>query len=291
MMRNTTLPWLVPLIGFLTLIAAGAGLFAPGGEGPFTFATIRGQTVEMYGMGLYQNDTRFAGAGFKGADAALLLLGLPLLMASYFRCRRGSTNAALIMTGLLFYFLYYGISMLAGAAFNSLFLVYTALFSASLFAVIVALTAFDAQALAQRVLPGFPHRGMAAFICLAGVATFLLWMSELAGPLLHGGAPELLGPYTTLFTHGFDTAVIMPAAVITAIFLWQRKPLGYLLAAPMLILCTMNGVIVLAQTASQTLAGIVFPIGVYIGMIGSWAVMGALAIGLTISFFRNLSNE
>lgn len=290
-MRNTTLTWLVPLVALLALIAASAGLFAPGGDGPFTFTTVRGQTVEMYGVGLYQNDTRFAGAGFRGSDAALLIIGLPLLMACYWRYRRGGVNATLMMIGVLFYFLYYGISMLAGAAFNTLFLVYTALFSASLFTVIVALTAFDAQALAQRVLPGFPHRSMSIFIAVTGVATFLLWLSELVGPLLHGEAPELLGPYTTLFTHGLDSAVITPATVITGILLLQRKPLGYLLAAPVLILCTMNGIVVLAQTASQTLAGIVFPIGVYIGMIGSWLVMGALAVGLTVSFFRNLATE
>ncbi len=290
MKNQPALNILVPLIFVLVLIAAGIGIFAPGGGGSFTFTTVRGQTVEMYGLGIYQNDTRFAGAGFRGADTAMILIGLPLLMTGYWRFRHGSTKATLIMIGLLFYCLYYGISMLAGAAFNSLFLVYTALFSASLFAVIVALTTVDAQALAQRILPGFPNRGMALFISLTGIATFLLWLSELIDPLLNGEAPKLLGPYTTLFTHGFDSAVIMPAAVITGVFLLQRRPLGYLLAVPMLILCTMNGIVVLAQTASQTLAGITFPAAVYIGMVGSWVVMGALAISLTVSFFRNLSN-
>jgi hypothetical protein len=48
--------------------------------------------------------------------------------------------------------------------------------------------------------------------------------------------------------------------------------------------------VVIAQTVSQALAGIVFPIGVYIGMIGSWVVMGAFAVGLTVSFFRNIQS-
>ena len=290
-MHSNTLTWLISLISVLALIAASAGLFAPGGDGTFTFTTVRGQTVEMYGLGLYENDARLTGAGFRGADAVLLALGLPLLIACYLRYRRGSIRAGLITIGLLFYFLYYGISMLAGAAFNALFLVYTGLFSASLFAVIMALTTFDAQDLAKRVLPGLPHRGTGIFLCVTGVATFLLWLSELVGPLFHGETPELLGPYTTLFTHGFDSAVITPAAVITGLSLLQRKPLGYLLTVPMLVLCTMNGVVVLAQTMSQTLAGIAFPIGVYIGMIGSWIVMGAFAISLTGSFFRHLATQ
>jgi NADH:ubiquinone oxidoreductase subunit K len=118
----------------------------------------------------------------------------------------------------------------------------------------------------------------------------MLWLRELIDPLMTGQAPANLGPYTTMFTHGFDSAVITPACVLTGIFLLQRKPLGYLLAAPLLILCTLIGVVVIAQTISQTLAGFVFPVGVYVGMIGSWVVMGAFAIGLTVSFFRSVSD-
>jgi hypothetical protein len=63
---------------------------------------------------------------------------------------------------------------------------------------------------------------------------------------------------------------------------------GYLLAAPILILCTLIGFVVIGQTISQTLEGIVFPFGVYIGRIGSWVVMGAFAIWLTILYFNKI---
>ncbi len=289
MQKPSALNWLVPLIIVLAVITAGTGLFAQGGEGPATFTTLHGQEVEIYGRGLYRHDALFTGAGFRGTDAVTLAVALPLLALSYGRYRQGSADAPLVMIGVLFYFLYNGLSMMSVAAFNSLFLFYTALFSSSLFAVLVALTTFEAGALSKRVLPAFPHRGLAIFMFVAGGATFLLWMSELVGPLLTGEVPELLGPYTTMFTHGFDSAVISPAAVLTGLFLLRRRPLGYLLAAPMLVFCTLNGVVVLGQTASQALAGIVLPVGVYIGMVGSWVVMGAFSIGLTRAFFRRLS--
>jgi NADH:ubiquinone oxidoreductase subunit K len=193
------------------------------------------------------------------------------------------------MMGVLTYFLYIGITYTFSVVFNSLFLVYTALFSASLFATLIAFTTLDAQSLASKVNPGLPYRGIAIFMFVAGLGTLMLWLSELIGPLMTGQAPANLGPYTTMFTHGFDSAIITPATVITGIYLLKRKPLGYLFAAPLLLLCTNIGVVVIAQTISQTLAGFVFPIGVYIGMIGSWVVMGAFAIGLAVQFFRNLS--
>jgi len=285
---HKTLTWLVPLIALLAVITAGTGLFSQGGQGPYAFETARGHSVEMFGRGIYQYDSLLVGAAFRGTDAVTLLVSLPLLVVFYLLARRGSQNAPIAMTGVLFYFLYNSASMTFAAAFNSLFLVYTALFSASFFAVVAALTSLDAGALAKRVQSGFPHRGMAIFLFVAGLGTLLLWTSELIAPILTGTAPEIIGPYTTLFTHGVDLAVVVPTVILAGILLLQRKPLGYLLAAPVLILCTLVGVVVIAQTVSQTLEGLIFPIGIYVGMIGSWIVLGAFAIGLTISFFRNL---
>lgn len=286
---HKTLTWLVPLVALLALITAGTGLLSQGGQGPYTFETVRGHSVEMYGRGIYQHDSLLVGAAFRGTDAVTLLVSLPLLIVFYLLAWRGSQNAPIAMTGVLFYFLYNSASMTFAAAFNSLFLVYTALFSASFFAVVVSLSNFDAGALAKRIQTGFPHRAIAIFLFVAGFGTLLLWTSELLGPILAGTAPEIIGPYTTLFTHGVDSAVIVPTVVLAGILLLQRKPLGYLLAAPVLILCTLIGVVVIAQTISQAIEGLIFPIGIYVGMIASWIVLGAFAIGLTTAFFRNLS--
>jgi hypothetical protein len=291
MSKTSPLHWLVPLIALLALISAGAGLLVSGGDGPLTFTNVYGQTVELYGRGLYRHDSLLAGAGFRGVDAVTLFLTLPLMLGAYLRARRGSQNAQLVLLAALFYFLYNGASMTFSAMFNPLFLVYAGLFSASLFAVILALVTFDTQRLAARVRPGFPHRGMAVFVIVVGLGTLLIWLSEVIGPLLNGTAPDLIGPYTTLFTHGFDSAVITPAAVLTGLLLWRRRPLGYLLAAPIMLFCALVGVVVIAQSVSQALAGLVFPVPVYIGMVGSWVVMGGFALGLTRSFFRHLEME
>jgi hypothetical protein len=291
MKQSSTLNWLIPMIAILAVITAGVGLFSQCGDGPFSFTTVYGDTVEIYGQGIYRHDSTFVATLFKGTDVITLFVGIPLLVVGYLFYRRGSLRGSIFLIGILLYFLYIGVTYTFSVLFNSLFLVYTALFSVSLFATIIALTTFDTQVLASKVTSDMPSRGIAIFMFVAGLGTLMLWLSELIGPLMTGQAPANLGPYTTMFTHGFDSAVITPACVITGIYLLQRKPLGYLLAAPLLILCTLIGVVVIGQTVSQTLAGFVFPIGVYIGMIGSWVVMGAFAIGLTVRFFRNVSDN
>jgi hypothetical protein len=70
------------LIAVLALVAAGTGLLYGDGGSPFTFTSLRGQPVEIYGQGLYRYDTLFQGAGNKGTDMVTLFLGIPLLVLS-----------------------------------------------------------------------------------------------------------------------------------------------------------------------------------------------------------------
>jgi hypothetical protein len=289
MKQHPALNWLVPVIAVLAIVTAGVGLFSQGGSGPMQFTTVHNNTIELYGEGLYRHDSSFVATLLRGTDVITLFLSLPLLLVSYGFHRRGSLRGSVFLIGMLMYFFYVGASYTFSVFFNFLFLVYTALFSASLFALIIALGTFDTQTLTSKVTPNMPHRGIAILLFVAGFGTLFLWISELVSPLATGQAPANLGPYTTMFTHGFDSAVITPATVIAGIYILKRKPLGYLLSAPLLILCTNMGVAVLSQTISQAIAGIILPIGVYIGMVGSWILMGSFAVGLVISFFHNIS--
>jgi hypothetical protein len=93
------------LIALLAAMAAAAGLFIREGGTPFQFTTLHGQTVQIFGQGLYQKDTLFMGAGFKGQDAVALFLGVPLLLIATVLYQRGSLTGLLVLTGTLGYFL------------------------------------------------------------------------------------------------------------------------------------------------------------------------------------------
>jgi len=289
MKQQPALNLLIPLIALIAVAAALAGLMTQGGEGPSTFTTLHGQTANIYGVGLYRFDTVLFATTFKGVDVITLVLSVPLLIIAFILYRRNSLRGGLLLLSAIPYFIYIGASMTFSAAFNSAFLLYVVLLSVSFFTFIAVLSVFDATEIAKHILPGFPHRGLAIFLFVAGIGTFLLWLSELVGPLMSGSTPTNLGPYTTMYTHGFDSAIIVPALLLTGIFLLQRKPSGYLFAAPLLVFCAQIGFTVIAATIFQTLAGIIFPIGVYIGMIGSWVILGAFAIGLTIRYFSTIS--
>jgi hypothetical protein len=283
-----TLIWLVPLIAVLAAVASVAGLLVQGGPGPSSFTTVHGQTVQLYGLGLYESDTLFYAATFKGLDAVTLGIFIPALLAAWWAWRRGSARAGVALAGGLAVFLYNGASMAFSAAYNPLFLLYVALLGTSFLAFVLAFVGLDHRALAAGASERLPRRGLALFLCLAGLAPLALWLGDVVGSLAAGRVPELLGSYTTAYTYAVDLAIVVPAVYLAAYLLWRRSPVGYALAATMLVLLVSVGVGVVATTIVQTSVGIAFSTGQLIGLIGSWVVLGALAVAFTAALLRAL---
>jgi len=276
------------LIAVLALVAAGIGLFWLDGGSPFAFTTLRGETVQMYGQGLYRYETLRDGAGFKGADLFILVVGVPLLILFTLLYRRGSLRGGLLLTGTLAYFLYNSASMTFGYAYNNLFLVYLAQFSASLFAFALAFTSFDLQALPARFSDRLPWRGIAGFLFAVGISLILVWgVMDILPALLAGTAPALTG-HTTLPTHAMDMGIIAPLAFLAGVLLLRRAPLGYLLAITLLVVSSVLGAGVLALSAAQLLAGVLTSAETII-FVMPFVILTVVGIWLTIALFRTFS--
>jgi len=282
--------WLASLVGVLATIASGAGLVWPQAGEPFSFTSLHGQTVPMYGRGLYRLDSLVIGAGLRGTDAVTIGVCLPLLVASIRLYGRGSLRGAFLLVGALAYFVYQSASMALGAAYNSLFLVYVAYFSSGLFALGLTWTSIDLAALPRRVLPGFPHRGASGFLFAAGAVLGLVWVIDIVGAQARGEVPATLGSYTTVITYVLDLAIIVPAALMAGTWLRRRVPAGYVLACAILALCALIGVVVLAQTAAQLLAGVTLTTGQIAAFVLSFVILSAVALWFAAGILRSLDD-
>ena len=146
--------------GVLTMIAATGAAAAAligvlAGPTPVSVVTVRGQTVDLFGAGMYRYDSLFSGAANRGTDIVTLLVVLPLLVVALRGFRRGSLRAALTLTGAQAWLLYVYLTMAVGAAFSPLFLLYVGVFAASLWALLVTSTRVDTRRL-PRWRRGFP---------------------------------------------------------------------------------------------------------------------------------------
>jgi hypothetical protein len=291
MTTSKAVVWLSVLVALLALVAASAGLFWPGGGGPELVTSIRGEAVELFGRGLYRYDTRFVGSLNRGTDAAVLLVAIPLLLVAVGWYRRGSLRGALLLTATLAYFLYvYASAALGATAYNSFFLFYVALFSASLFALARLLTGIDTSLLAARLSPNASPRGLSVFMLTCGVVTAVVWLGlGLLPVMLRWEVPVHLDTYATAVTDALDLGLITPATFLAGYLLLRRNPLGSLLAFPLLGILVLLGPTFVAQNISQALAGITFTSAEVIGPIAGFGLLSLVAIWFLVSLLRHVS--
>jgi len=279
--------WLSCLIVLLALLATGAGVLWPHSGAPFPFTSVRGQEVAIYGQGLYRYDTLFTGAANRGTDVVTLICAIPLLAYATLRYWRGSVRGSLLLLGTLVYFLYVYGSYALGIAFNPLFLVYIALFSASLFAFVLLFASIDRQRLTDHLAPDLPRRGVAIFMFFSGLATLAIWLQPLLNELTQNQLPAFVGSYSTKITDVLDLGIITPATFIAGTLIWRRDGLGYLVGFSLLVLEIMLTPMIVAQTVSQLLAGITFTLAEMIGPMIGFATLGLFALWVLWILLRN----
>lgn len=275
------------LIAILAAVAAGVGLLYQDGA-RFTFVSVHGQAVEMYGQGLYRADSLLAGSGFRGVDAVVLLLGLPLLVASAIAYRRRSRRGELVLIGILAFFLYDYASMAFGAAFNALFPVYIALFGASLAAFVIAVANVDLAALARSMSPSMPARGIAVFLFVVAAVLVAVWGSDLFQSMLNGRPSARIDNYTTVVTYVLDLGIVLPAMVVGGVLVLRRHALGYVIAAADLIVTLLLGPALTAMTVSQVLAGVSFTTGEVAGPVVGFTVVALLGMIVAVVLLRHV---
>ncbi len=244
------------LIALLALAASAAGAFGQGSGQPVAFDSTRGETVQLYGHGLYRYDSVSGAAQMMGQDVVTLFLGVPLLVVAAVLTARGSLRGRLLLTGALGYFLYTYASMAFLTAFNSLFVLYVALFSLSLFAFILALSGLDPEFVTRHIGKGFPRTGIIVLMLALAVFLAAAWLGRIRAVMQGTAGANGLESYTTLVIQALDLGVIVPTAALTAWLLWKKRAWGYALASVVLFKATLFGAALVAMIVSQARAGV-----------------------------------
>jgi hypothetical protein len=282
--RSRTLTVLTLLIIVLTFVAGGTGVLYQGEGAPFEFTTLRGETITIYGQGLYRYEPVLAAAQVIPQDIVTLVVGIPMLLVALKLYRQGGMRGQLLLAGTLAYFLYTYTSMAFGAAFNFMFLVYVALFSLSLFAFIIAVLTVDMRALPSYFTERLPRRGIAIFMFAGAAFLLLAWLGRIVPALFTGTPPFGLESNTTLYIQVLDLGLIVPVMVMAGILLPRGQSLGYLLAAVGLIKFVTMGIALIAMIIGQWLAGVPMTVAEVV----IFPLLAFVAIAMTYLLLRDL---
>jgi hypothetical protein len=178
-------------------------------------------------------DNAFATSAWRGTDLVTLAVAVPILIAALIFAQRGSLRAQLVWLGTLDYTLYNYAYYLFGAAFNGFFLIYLALFTLSMFALIFGLAKVDVKSICPRFRVRTPVKWISGYMLFVAVGIGSLWIGQSLSFVVTGQVPEFLlkVEHPTSVVFALDLSLVVPFLVLGAIWLWKRQPWGYVLAA------------------------------------------------------------
>lgn len=256
------------LVGSIVLAASvctSLGIFSKEGPGSYVFQSIRGKPVTIYGKGLYQHMSAEVAPQGIAQDYVTLLIGLPVLLISFFWARRGSLRARFVLAGVLGYCMVTYLFYLVMAMYNYLFLGYV-LLGLSFFAFLTTTFSFNGIDLPVLFQRKAPVKQAGRFLVFVSIAIALLWLNIVVPPLLDGTLiPIAVEHYTTLIVQGLDLALLLPSAFIIGWYCIRKKPLGLLFAPVYLVFLTVLMTALTAKVIAMWQLGVhVFPVIVII---------------------------
>jgi hypothetical protein len=232
--------------------------------------------------GLYTPDPARLPA-FLGQDGMTLAVVLPLLLWSVWAARRGSLPGLLLWTAALFYVAYSYAYYALDPEFNALYLFYIAIVAMGLYGCLYLLLSTDADAVAARVSAHAPIRVAGAFLMALPTGLGLLWVAMIIAHLAAGATPNRVNQVVW----PMDLIVAFPAMFWGGLWLWRRQPLGYLVAAVLLIKGGLLGVTLVVNT---WLAGTFWGVAAD-PAVPAYAIGGLGGLALAAQYLRHIDHQ
>lgn len=222
---------------------------------PIAAGAILASVAGLFSASVYGAETVNWAAQGRGQDAVNLVV-YPVMLVLAWRAARGSLPAFLGWLGAIAYSAYSYLLYAGWVHFGVLFPIYVATFGLSTYALIGGLAKIDPARLKAAFRTSVPNRGVGTVLAGLGGLFAMLWMSEIVPPLLDGSTPQMLldaglasNPVWVL-----DLGIVLPAMILAGVMLRRDRPLGYLLAGPLLVFGIVMGAAIVGMFIALALA-------------------------------------
>ncbi len=233
---------------------------------------------------LYRDNTLVT-AAWRGNDLVTLFVAVPLLVTAMILARRGSRRALLVWMGMMGYALYNYLFYLYGAAFNECFLVYVALFTLAIYALILGLSNVDIDAIGGSFSPRTPARWISGYMLFFGLMLGAIEVSRALSIFFTGQVHEdiIKTGHPTGVVYATDLSILIPALIVAAVLLWRRRPWGYVMATILMSKATTYALALIAMSWFALQAT-----GAGDALLPLWIVLGAGCLASWLFLLGNI---
>lgn len=248
---------------------------------------IAASAAGIFGDYTYARETLNWAVQGKGQDIANLFFAAPALIITALLAYRGSRRAYYVWGGTLLYLIYtYAIYCFA-LHFNNLFLVYCAIFGLSfyMFAYFI-IKEFNKTDTSMFNLPKVPVKTAGIFLIVLAALFYMLWLKDIISSMINNSVPQAILETGLLSNpvHVIDLAILLPAFIITAVFLFKKRYFGLALTPVMLMFCVLMNI---AIGAAVILLGIYgFPSDMSLAFV--FGILTLISAGILAWFLRSM---
>jgi hypothetical protein len=224
----------------------------------------------------------------RGTALVVLVVGLPVLVASMIAVARGSTLALVGWLGALGYISYQGVLFLYGSPFNGLFFFYLGILAFGIWAIVALVPRIPVAEFGSMFGPRTPVRAIAAYLVIVAGLFYVMWLKAIVPAVFESGPPAFLEGTGMITGTGqiIDLGFALPITLLSGVLVWRRQPLGYLLAGTMLVMLGIESLSIgvdqwfgsIADPSSTVVSGALLPV---------FVVVAALDFGLLALYARS----
>lgn len=284
--RNRGLATLGLVVTALVGVVAAIGVFGRGDGSTRTFTSVRGEVYEVVTNGVYaHNAERYVAEGI-GWDLVTLFLVVPAMLAVLPAVARGSLRARLFAVGVLAYFFYQYFMYAMALAVGPLLLPYVAIYAASLVGIAWTVSTIDLDELASRVSERFPRRALAVFCAVMAALLCGLWIPRVFA-VLAGDLEGNLHGQTTMVIDAMDLGLVVPLAMATAVLVWRRRRVGYLLGSIVVV----KGFAMAAAITAMVLSAWAVEGQLELGGLVIFVAAAVASMGLIVALYRSIDDR
>ena len=164
-------------------------------------------------------------------DVVNLIIGLPLLLISMWLTKKGKLIGLLCWPGALFYMIFVFFPYIIAVPFNVLFLPYLLIFSLGIYTLIGILVNIDSAAIKNQLSSSVPAKISGGILIGLGVLNLIRHTTLIFSSLMD----NKLVSTQELALWVADFAIGNPLLLISGLFLWKKKPFGYVASAGLFV--------------------------------------------------------
>jgi hypothetical protein len=274
------------MLGICVIISALIGIFYSNGGTSFEVVNMYGDTVKIYGDGIYAYNSVFNVSNYFGSNASGIIAATLLIFLSLWKSR--PLWADILRTSEIVNLLYASACSVFGISMNQLYFLYVLCFGLAIFASFLAVNDLFTIIEVPQALKEKKLMGTAIFLMFSGTLTALVWLTSLLPAVQSGNFGTLLGIQTNEVTYGLDLSIVCPLCILCGIWLIKKKDIGYKVAPLLLNMLVGVAIMVVIQRAYCLKLGIELPIQVLISFVISFVLLGLIALFFLVKLVTNL---